>query len=179
MNTVLSTIFNKFFLSLPIILFVIIVFGILFFSKKLSLRNVLLIFAIWYVLLLSEVILFPEFLWWKTQFQWIPFDFLSQIPTALDKNIIYFQIILQILLFVPMGFFIKFFIKNIGVFHLVILSILIVSFTEFMQYVAGILYSAGRVVDIDDVIFGLLGFWLSVWIFTIFQKISLKNKSLI
>lgn len=134
-------------------------------NKKIILyQELLMLVFIIYILCLFHVVTFQDVNYGTNNF--IPFKEIFRYDIGTSKFIK--NIIGNIIMFIPYGFFASYYLKNRRVSTIILLS-LIVSFTiEFVQ-----LY-IGRVFDIDDVILNIFGSFIGYLIYIILNKISNK-----
>ena len=134
-------------------------------KKKLVLyQELLMLVFIIYILCLFHVVTFQDVNYGNNNF--IPFKEIFRYNIGTSKFIK--NILGNIIMFVPYGFFASYYLKNRKVSTVIILS-LIISFTiEFVQ-----LY-IGRVFDIDDVILNIIGAIIGYIIYISLNKISYK-----
>lgn len=134
-------------------------------KKKIILyQELLMLVFIIYILCLFHVVTFQDINYGTSNF--IPFKEIFRYDIGTDKFIK--NIIGNIIMFMPYGFFASYYLKNRRVSTIIILSLIISSTIEFVQ-----LY-IGRVFDIDDVILNIIGGVFGYLIYIILDKVSNK-----
>ncbi len=122
-----------------------------------------LIFVI-YILLFFQVVTYQDVISYGNNF--IPFKELTRY--SIGSSLFYKNVIGNILLFMPYGFFVSYFLK-LDKKRLAFLLILIVSLgIECVQLVIG------RCFDVDDIFLNLIGGMLGYFIFRLLEKITDK-----
>lgn len=127
-------------------------------------KEVLMLGFIIYVMALFRAVTFQDVSWSSSNI--IPFKeiFRYEIGTQL----FYKNVIGNMLMFIPYGFFMSYFLKQTKPYLILLLTTLVSITIEFTQLVIG------RVFDIDDIMLNIIGGLLGFLIYYIFIKI--KNK---
>lgn len=121
-----------------------------------------------YILCLFQVVTFQDGVTWSTN-NFIPFR--EILRYNMGSRLFFKNVIGNMLMFMPYGLFISFYLKNKKA-NLTLILTLIASFSiEVVQMVIG------RVFDIDDIILNLLGGYLGYLIYYLFCKIWEKIPS--
>lgn len=134
-------------------------------SKFVLYQDLLMLSFIIYVLCLFQVVTFQDTVSWSSN-NFIPFremfryDFGSRLFV---KNVIG-----NVLLFLPFGFFVSYYLKCDKIFLPIVLILIASCSIETVQMIIG------RVFDIDDIILNLFGGLLGFFIYYILVKISKK-----
>jgi len=133
--------------------------------KKLQIhKEIMALIFIIYILCLFHVVTFQDINYGTSNFT--PFKEIFRYSVGSDK---FFKNILgNILLFVPYGFFASYYLKN-KKFGLIAFLTLIVSFT-----IEAVQYYIGRVFDIDDIILNLIGGIIGFLIYVSIEAIRAK-----
>ena len=169
MNIWVESLINGFELYLKVLPLMIIILAFIIFAKKNSIRPLYFIGTqclILYLICLVEVVLFPLPTADKIasmnsyEGQFIPFNFVLDI--ARDKSLgSVLQVMLNILMTVPFGFFFKFFL-NIKRRNIILLTFLLSLSIELAQ-LTGLFFTypgSYRLFDVDDLIMNTLGGFL-------------------
>lgn len=115
-----------------------------------------------YILCLFQVVTFQDGVTWSTN-NFIPFR--EILRYNMGSHLFFKNVIGNMLMFMPYGLFISFYLKNKKA-NLTLILTLVASFSiEVVQMVIG------RVFDIDDIILNLLGGYLGYLIYYLFCKI--------
>lgn len=127
-----------------------------------------------YILLLFELVTSTDFESYSNNF--IPFK--EMFRYSLTSKLFYRNVIGNILLFVPFGFFASYYLNNKKASVITIVTLIVSGCAEGMQYYLG------RVFDIDDIILnlvgGIVGFLIYVGLDAIKNKIKLfKNDTIL
>ena len=169
MSIWIENILNGFELYLKFLPLMLVISAAIVFTKKVSIRPVPFIgiqCLLLYLICLIEIVLFPlpniekiaSMHGYSGQF--IPFNFISDI--ANDKSLAsVFQVLLNILMTVPFGFFFKFFL-NIKRRNIMLMTFLL-SFTIELAQLTGLFFTypgSYRLFDVDDLIANTLGGFL-------------------
>lgn len=133
-------------------------------SKFILYQELLMLAFIIYILCLFHVVTFQDVNYGTNNF--IPFKEILRYDIGTNKFIK--NIIGNIIMFIPYGFFASYYLKNKKASIIIILSLIVSSTIEIVQ-----LY-IGRVFDIDDVILNVFGGILGYLIYMILDKISSK-----
>lgn len=121
-----------------------------------------------YILCLFQVVTFQDGVTWSTN-NFIPFR--EILRYNMGSRLFFKNVIGNMLMFMPYGLFISFYLKNKKA-NLTLILTLVASFSiEVVQMVIG------RVFDIDDIILNLLGGYLGYLIYYLFCKIWEKIPS--
>ena len=169
MNIWVESLINGFELYLKVLPLMIIILAFIIFAKKNSIRPLYFIGTqclILYLICLVEVVLFPLPTADKIasmnsyEGQFIPFNFVLDI--ARDKSLgSVLQVMLNILMTVPFGFFFKFFL-NIKRRNIILMTFLLSLSIELAQ-LTGLFFTypgSYRLFDVDDLIMNTLGGFL-------------------
>ena len=169
MNIWTESIMNGFVLYLKILPLILIITAGFLSVKKTGIRPVQLIGTqclLLYLICLIEVVLFPlpdiEDIAYMHGYkgQFIPFNFLSDI--ANDRSLTsVLQVLLNILMTIPFGFFFKFF-QNMKIRNIILLTFLL-SLTIELAQLTGLFFTypgSYRLFDVDDLIANTLGGFL-------------------
>lgn len=134
-------------------------------KQKIVLYKEILTFCfIIYILLLYYIVTFQDYNYGTNNF--VPFREIFRYNVT--SSLFFKNVIGNILLFIPLGLFITYYIKNKSFIITLILSLLISCSIEFAQSVIG------RTVDIDDVILNTVGGCLGYFIYSKGNKIIEK-----
>lgn len=170
-------------ISIPIY----IIFLIVFISQKLNIKKIILYSCFYfYIISLIAVTMFPIpiqwlkeiWIYWWNDNNFIPFlsifDILSN--DNLDITIKIKQVIGNIIIFIPMWFFIPFIWKNKNYFKKALLIGILSTFSiELLQYIISlILWFSYKITDIDDIILNTLGFIIGFILYNLFYKNFIK-----
>ena len=166
MNIWVESLINGFELYLKVLPLMVIILAFIIFAKKNSIRPLYFVGTqclILYLICLVEVVLFPlptaEKIASMNSYegQFIPFNFVLDI--ARDKSLeSVLQVVLNILMTVPFGFFFKFFL-NIKRRNIILLTFLLSLSIELAQ-LTGLFFTypgSYRLFDVDDLIMNTLG----------------------
>ncbi|MUK89495.1 VanZ family protein [Ornithinibacillus sp. L9] len=155
-------------------------------------REVILLFFILYMLLVVSVTLFPLHLWIDFKFEnisnslnLVPILYvihnLKMIGTAYGGDSLFMVGLIirnvggNILLFMPLGLLTPMIWKRFRIINAIILLSLSVSISiESLQFIEILFGQYGRVVDIDDIIFNVLGAILGYAIYKVVTRIAKK-----
>lgn len=153
-----------------LLLFIIVIcsiriIDIIFNKKKIIVHQELinLIFII-YLLLLFQLVTTTDFESYSNNF--IPFKEIMRYRP--DSSLFYRNVIGNILLFVPFGYLVSFYLRNPKYFIVLILTFITSISTEIIQMYIG------RSFDIDDILLNFLGGLLGFWIFKIQSRLINK-----
>lgn len=133
-------------------------------KKVLLYKEVTMLFFIIYLLLLYYIVTIQDNNYGTNNF--VPLKEILRYP--ITSSLFYKNVIGNILLFVPFGIFVTYYVKNKTFIPTLVLSILISSSIEFVQNIIG------RTLDIDDVILNTIGGLLGYMIYKITDKLSFK-----
>lgn len=132
-------------------------------NKKIVLyQDLLYLIFIMYVLCLFHVVTFQDINFGGSNF--IPFKEIFRYELFSPKFIK--NIMGNVMLFIPFGFFISYILKSKKMWYPVILTIIVSSTIETVQYYIG------RIFDIDDIILNLLGGFLGFLLYIALDAIS-------
>ena len=151
-------------MSTVIIVSIRITYLILNHEKLVVHEELLMLCFIIYILLLYYFVTFQDNNYGTNNF--IPFREIFRYKSM--SSLFIRNVLCNILLFVPFGFLISYYIKNRTVIPILVLSILVSCSIEFAQGVIG------RTVDIDDVILNVLGGVLGYILYKLGSKITDK-----
>lgn len=174
-------------ISIPIYILLLIIL----IRKKTSLKKVVLgSLFYFYIIIILWITIFPIPIHglkeigiiggWNNNF--IPFMWIFDILSTHNMSFIIKQIIGNILLFIPMGFFIALTWKNKNHFKkYLLIGFLCSVFIESLQYTISFLLGFNyRITDIDDVLLNTLGFVVGLFLYRLFywsviQKVGRNN----
>ena len=132
-------------------------------------KEILMLGFILYIMALFRVVTFQDVSWSSSNF--IPFK--EMFRYDFGSAMFYKNVVGNMLMFIPFGFFTSYFLK-LKKFYSVFLLTLLTSVTiETTQLLIG------RVFDIDDIILNVIGGLIGYFIFKIIYKIKLLKKELI
>jgi glycopeptide antibiotics resistance protein len=159
------------FLAIPATVLYIII-RLLFVKKyKINLRMemIRIAFLSYLVCFISIVWLKPTYTLNYIPFNAIPFKTIAQYFIALPSNdlpflITFSNLLGNIVLTVPLGFFIFLINKRIRTLTLALIASSICLFIEFVQLVLHLLGLGTRIIDIDDVILNIVGIYLGYYV---------------
>lgn len=161
------------YLSAGIVWLVWLIWKIFFSKTKLTAKRVVLITLFYaYIMMVFGTTLFPiqNFpLTYPPKYNFIPFSTIKELITTLPATIAIKQIVGNLIMFMPFGFFIPFFTKKNGFQKCIYLSIGFAILIELLQFILGLTFvgSQYRSVDIDDVILNTIGAIVGYIIFKI------------
>lgn len=138
-------------------------------EKIILYKELLSLSFIIYILCLFQVVTFQDNVSWSTN-NFIPFK--EMLRYNIGSRLFVKNVLGNMLMFLPYGFFISYYLKNKKPLLTIILT-LIVSFTiELVQMMIG------RVFDIDDILLNLLGGYLGYLIYFFMEKLVQKLPSI-
>lgn len=164
-------------ISIPIYIF----FFTVLIWEKVSIKNIILNSLFYfYITALIAVTIFPIPIQWLKEIwiywgsnNFIPFSSISDIlfNDNLSLTIKMKQIIGNIILFIPMWFFIPLIWKSQNSFKKVLLIWILASFSiELLQYIISLLQGFSyKVTDVDDILLNVLGVGFGFWLLRLFQ----------
>lgn len=151
--------------------------------KQANIKNIIFYsFFYFYIVSLFAITIFPIPIQWINEISsyrtlsnnFIPFASIKDIlfNNNLDYIIKIKQIIWNIILFIPMWFFIPIILKTKNnIKNIVLIALLSSFFIEALQYFIWVIIGFNyRVSDIDDIILNVLGFVLGFFFFKLFKK---------
>lgn len=133
-------------------------------NKAVLYQELLMLVFIIYILCLFHIVTFQDINFGTNNF--IPFKEIFRYDIGTDKFIK--NILGNIIMFIPYGFFASYYLKNKKLSTIILLSLIVSSTIEFVQ-----LY-IGRVFDIDDIILNVIGAISGYLIYMILNRISNK-----
>lgn len=171
-------------LSIPIYIVILAIFII----KKVKILDIFFYSLFYfYIVVLIAVTLFPIPIQWLEElgkYGWKNNNFIplhSIFEILLDKNLYYTikikQILWNILLFLPLWFFISLLCKNINFKKVFFISFLFSIFIESLQFIIWlVLWFNYRSFDIDDILLNIFWWIIGFVLYKIFVLIFRKNK---
>ena len=127
-------------------------------------KEMLMLGFIIYVMALFRVVTFQDVSWSSSNF--IPFE--EMFRYGFGTKLFYKNVVGNMLMFIPYGFFISYFLKSKKPLLILLLTTLVSVTIEFTQLLIG------RVFDIDDIMLNIIGGLLGFIIYYVFVKV--KNK---
>ena len=127
-------------------------------------KEMLMLGFIIYVMALFRVVTFQDVSWSSSNF--IPFE--EMFRYEFGTKLFYKNVVGNMLMFIPYGFFISYFLKSKKPLLILLLTTLVSVTIEFTQLLIG------RVFDIDDIMLNIIGGLLGFIIYYVFVKV--KNK---
>ena len=127
-------------------------------------KEMLMLGFIIYVMALFRVVTFQDVSWSSSNF--IPFK--EMFRYEFGTKLFYKNVVGNMLMFIPYGFFISYFLKTKNPLLILLLTTLVSVTIEFTQLLIG------RVFDIDDIMLNIIGGLLGFIIYYVFVKV--KNK---
>ncbi len=127
-------------------------------------KEMLMLGFIIYVMALFRVVTFQDVSWSSSNF--IPFE--EMFRYEFGTKLFYKNVVGNMLMFIPYGFFISYFLKTKNPLLILLLTTLVSVTIEFTQLLIG------RVFDIDDIMLNIIGGLLGFIIYYVFVKV--KNK---
>ena len=125
-------------------------------------KELISLFFVIYILCLFQVVTFQDGVTWSTN-NFIPFK--EILRYNMGSRLFFKNVIGNMLMFMPYGLFLSFYLKNKKP-NLTLILTLVASFSiEIVQMVIG------RVFDIDDIILNLLGGYLGYLVYYLFFKV--------
>jgi glycopeptide antibiotics resistance protein len=159
MKEAIVDVFNNFWPTTTIFIFIISLIRILYLrndNKKFILyKELLSLIFITYLLLLFQLVTYKEIN--CDSFNLMPFKEIFRY--SVNSQGFYKQVLGNILLFIPLGYFISYYVRNIRIGTVFISSVLISVVIE------GVQHFIGRCFDIDDIILNVVGGTLGFLIF--------------
>lgn len=128
------------------------------YKELLSLGFIIYIMALFYVVTFQDVS-------WSTS-NFIPFK--EMFRYELGTRLFYKNVLGNTLMFIPFGFFISYFLKNIKIRYTIIITLIASLTIEFTQL------AIGRVFDIDDIVLNIIGGTLGALLYILLYKIKDK-----
>ena len=122
-----------------------------------------------YVIALFEVVTFQDVSWSSSNF--IPFN--EMLRYDFGTKLFFKNVVGNMLMFIPFGFFTSYFLKLKKVYSVFLLTLLTSITIETTQLLIG------RVFDIDDIILNVIGGLIGYLIFKIIYKIKFLKKEFI
>lgn len=161
--------FSNFWPTATIFVFIISLIRVLYLKKNnkkfILYKELLSLIFVIYLLLLFELVTYKEIEYRSINL--IPFKEIFRY--SLNSSGFYKQVLGNILLFIPLGYFISYYIKNVKTGTIIFSSILISIVIETVQYFIG------RCFDIDDIILnsvgGLIGFLVFAFLSSVKEKL--------
>ena len=127
-------------------------------------KEMLMLGFIIYVMALFRVVTFQDVSWSSSNF--IPFE--EMFRYEFGTKLFYKNVVGNMLMFIPYGFFISYFLKTKNPLLILLLTTLVSVTIEFTQLLIG------RVFDVDDIMLNIIGGLLGFIIYYVFVKV--KNK---
>ena len=132
-------------------------------------KEILMLGFIMYVIALFEVVTFQDVSWSSSNF--IPFK--EMLRYDFGTKLFFKNVIGNMIMFIPFGFFTSYFLKLKKVYSVFLLTLLTSITIETTQLLIG------RVFDIDDIILNVIGGLIVYLIFKIIYKIKFLKKEFI
>lgn len=162
-------------LYIPAFVILVIWLICMIFSKKhkLSIKRIILISLFYlYIIMVFGVTLFPIDNYpmeYPPGHNFIPFYTIIQLVKDLPLSIAIKQIFGNIIMFMPFGFLIPFFVNKNKLLLTLSYSLVFTILIEFLQYILGVIVvgSQYRSVDVDDVILNMLGSLIGFFVFVV------------
>ena len=132
-------------------------------------KEILMLGFIMYVIALFEVVTFQDVSWSSSNF--IPFK--EMLRYDFGTKLFFKNVIGNMIMFIPFGFFTSYFLKLKKVYSIFLLTLLTSITIETTQLLIG------RVFDIDDIILNVIGGLIGYLIFKIIYKIKFLKKEFI
>ena len=133
-------------------------------EKFIFYQEMLMLGFIIYITALFRVVTFQDVSWSSSNF--IPFE--EMFRYEFGTKLFYKNVVGNMLMFIPYGFFISYFLKTKNPLLILLLTTLVSVTIEFTQLLIG------RVFDIDDIMLNIIGGLLGFIIYYVFVKV--KNK---
>lgn len=137
-------------------------------EKFILYKEVLALLGIIYLLLLYYIVTFQDNNFGTNNF--IPFKEIFRYKVT--SSLFYKNVLGNVILFIPFGFFVSHFIKNRNLFYILFLNIITSVSIEFIQY------KIGRTLDVDDIILNVIGGIIGYIIYVKLLKFKNKHKKL-
>ena len=132
-------------------------------------KEILMLGFIMYIIVLFEVVTFQDVSWSSSNF--IPFK--EMLRYEFGTKLFFKNVIGNMLMFIPFGFFTSYFLKLKKIYSIFLLTLLTSITIETTQLLIG------RVFDIDDIFLNIIGGIVGYFIFKIIYKIKLLKKDFI
>ena len=129
-------------------------------------KEILMLGFIMYVIALFEVVTFQDVSWSSSNF--IPFK--EMLRYEFGTKLFFKNVVGNMIMFIPFGFFISYFLKLKKIYSVFILTLLTSITIETTQLLIG------RVFDIDDIFLNIIGGLIGYFIFKIIYKIKFLKK---
>lgn len=129
-------------------------------------KEILMLGFIMYVIALFEVVTFQDVSWSSSNF--IPFK--EMLRYEFGTKLFFKNVVGNMIMFIPFGFFISYFLKLKKIYSVFILTLLTSITIETTQLLIG------RVFDIDDIFLNIIGGLFGYFIFRIIYKIKFLKK---
>ncbi len=129
-------------------------------------KEILMLGFIMYVIALFEVVTFQDVSWSSSNF--IPFK--EMLRYEFGTKLFFKNVVGNMIMFIPFGFFISYFLKLKKIYSVFILTLLTSITIETTQLLIG------RVFDIDDIFLNIIGGLFGYFIFKIIYKIKFLKK---
>ena len=162
--SIFEDIWPMLFICLVIIVSLRIVYLIKNKIKFIFYKEMIMLGFIIYVMALFRVVTFQDVSWSSSNF--IPFE--EMFRYEFGTKLFYKNVVGNMLMFIPYGFFISYFLKTKNPLLILLLTTLVSVTIEFTQLLIG------RVFDIDDIMLNIIGGLLGFIIYYVFVKV--KNK---
>lgn len=129
-------------------------------------KEILMLGFIMYVIALFEVVTFQDVSWSSSNF--IPFK--EMLRYEFGTKLFFKNVVGNMIMFIPFGFFISYFLKLKKIYSVFILTLLTSITIETTQLLIG------RVFDIDDIFLNIIGGLFGYFVFRIIYKIKFLKK---
>ena len=129
-------------------------------------KEILMLGFIMYVIALFEVVTFQDVSWSSSNF--IPFK--EMLRYEFGTKLFFKNVVGNMIMFIPFGFFISYFLKLKKIYSVFILTLLTSITIETTQLLIG------RVFDIDDIFLNIIGGLIGYFIFKIIYNIKFLKK---
>ena len=129
-------------------------------------KEILMLGFIMYVIALFEVVTFQDVSWSSSNF--IPLK--EMLRYEFGTKLFFKNVVGNMIMFIPFGFFISYFLKLKKIYSVFILTLLTSITIETTQLLIG------RVFDIDDIFLNIIGGLIGYFIFKIIYKIKFLKK---
>ena len=129
-------------------------------------KEILMLGFIMYVIALFEVVTFQDVSWSSSNF--IPFK--EMLRYEFGTKLFFKNVVGNMIMFIPFGFFISYFLKLKKIYSVFILTLLTSITIETTQLLIGLVF------DIDDIFLNIIGGLIGYFIFKIIYKIKFLKK---
>jgi glycopeptide antibiotics resistance protein len=131
-------------------------------NKFVFYREICSLFFIIYILILFYVVTFQDVNYGESNFM----PFREMFRYDIGSKLFMHNIVGNLLLFVPFGLFVSYYLRSKGPFIIIILSFISSLAIEITQY------KIGRVFDVDDVILNIIGGFLGYLLYVIIDSVT-------